>query len=73
MRLHPEEDILSSSRRNCNQVNSSRFSLRERRQLVMEVDSIKGSLQRIDEQRKLQALAGTPLSTSRSNAIGTEM
>jgi len=33
---------------------------------------LKGCLQRIDEQRKLQALAGKPLSTSRSKPKGRE-
>jgi transposase InsO family protein/transposase-like protein len=35
-------------------------------QQALEIDFLKGCLQRIDEQRKLQALAGKPLSTSRS-------
>jgi len=41
-------------------------------QQALEIDFLKGCLQRIDEQRKLQALAGKPLSTSRSRAKGTE-
>src|ERR1019366_173589 len=32
-------------------------------QQALEIDFLKGCLQRIDEQRKLQALAGKPLST----------
>src|ERR1017187_8416265 len=39
---------------------------------ALEIDFLKGCLQRIDEQRKLQALAGKPLSTSRSRAKRTE-
>jgi hypothetical protein len=39
-------------------------------QQALEIDFLKGCLQRIDEQRKLQALAGKPLSTSRSKAKG---
>src|SRR6202011_951112 len=35
-------------------------------QQALEIDFLKGCLQRIDEQRKLQALAGKPLSTSRT-------
>lgn len=41
-------------------------------QQALEIDFLKGCLQRIDEQRKLQALAGKPLSTSRSRGKGTE-
>jgi hypothetical protein len=41
-------------------------------QQALEIDFLKGCLQRIDEQRKLQALAGKPLSTSRSRAKRTE-
>ena len=41
-------------------------------QQTLEIDFLKGCLQRIDEQRKLQALAGKPLSTSRSRAKRTE-
>ncbi len=41
-------------------------------QQALEIDFLKGCLQRIDEQRKLQALAGEPLSTSRSKAKGRE-
>ena len=39
-------------------------------QQAVEIDFLKGCLQRIDEQRKLQALAGKTLSTSRSKAKG---
>jgi transposase len=35
-------------------------------QQTLEIDFLKGCLQRIEAQRKLQALAGKPLSTSRS-------
>ena len=41
-------------------------------QQALEIDFLKGCLQRIEEQRKLQALAGKPLSTSRSKAEGRE-
>src|SRR3972149_9729273 len=41
-------------------------------QQALEIDFLKGCLQRIDEQRKLQALAGKPLSTSRSRAKARE-
>ena len=41
-------------------------------QQTVEIDFLKGCLQRIDEQRKLQALAGKPLSTSRSKPKGRE-
>ena len=39
-------------------------------QQALEIDFLKGCLQRIDEQRKLQALTGKTLSTSRSKAKG---
>ncbi len=39
-------------------------------QQALEIDFLKGCLQRIDEQRRLQALAGKPLSTGRSKANG---
>jgi len=39
-------------------------------QQALEIDFLKGCLQRIDEQRKLQALNGKPLSTSRSKPSG---
>ena len=41
-------------------------------QQALEIDFLKGCLQHIDEQRKLQALTGKPLSTSRSKAKRTE-
>ncbi len=41
-------------------------------QQTLEIDFLKGCLQRIDEQRKLQALTGKPLSTSRSRRKGAE-
>ena len=41
-------------------------------QQALEIDFLKGCLQRIDAQRKLQALAGKPLSTSRSKPNGRE-
>ena len=41
-------------------------------QQALEIDLLKGCLQRIDEQRKLQAWNGKPLSTSRSKAKRTE-
>jgi transposase len=40
-------------------------------QQALEIDFLKGCLQRIDEQRKLQALNGQPLSTTRSKPRGT--
>ena len=42
-------------------------------QQALESDFLKGCLPRIDEQRKLQALTGKPLSTSRSKPKGTEV
>ncbi len=39
-------------------------------QQTLEIDFLKGCLRRIDEQRKLQALNGTPLSTSKSKPSG---
>ena len=41
-------------------------------QQALEIDFLKGCLQRIDEQRKLQALTGKPLSMSRSRVKRTE-
>ena len=41
-------------------------------QQALEIDFLQGCLQRIEEQRKLQALAGKPLSTSRSRGKGKE-
>ena len=54
------------------QVEQDRAAELERKigQQALEIDFLKGCLQRIDEQRKLQALAGKPLSTSRSKAKG---
>ena len=40
-------------------------------QQALEIDFLKGCLQRIDAQRKLQALNGQPLSTTRSKPKGT--
>src|SRR6266853_5546122 len=40
-------------------------------QQALEIDFLRGCLQRIDEQRKLQALNGRPLSTTRSKPKGT--
>ena len=39
-------------------------------QQALEIDFLKGCFERIDEQRKLQALNGQPLSTSRSKPNG---
>ena len=39
-------------------------------QQTLEIDFLKGCLRRIDEQRKLQALNGTPLSTRKSKPSG---
>ena len=41
-------------------------------QQALEIDFLKGCLQRIDEQRKLQALNGSPLSTRRSRPNRSE-
>jgi hypothetical protein len=41
-------------------------------QQVLEIDFLQGCLQRIEEQRKLQALNGKPLSISRSTPKGRE-
>jgi transposase-like protein len=41
-------------------------------QQALEIDFLKGCLQRIDEQRKLQALTGNGRSTSRSRTKRTE-
>src|SRR5271165_242559 len=41
-------------------------------QQALEIDFLKGCLQRIDEQRQLQALTGKPLSTNRSKPKGRE-
>ena len=40
-------------------------------QQALEIDFLKGCLQRIDAQRKLQALNGQPLPTNRSKPRGT--
>ncbi len=52
----------------------SRVAQLERKigQQVLEIDFLKGCLQRIEEQRNLQALAGKPLSISRSKPQKTE-
>ena len=42
-------------------------------QQVLEIDFLQGCLQRIDEQRKLQALSGRPLSIRRSRPKGREV
>src|SRR5262252_10797774 len=42
-------------------------------QQALEIDFLKGCLQRIDEQRKLQALNGSPLSICRSKPKRREM
>jgi transposase len=41
-------------------------------QQALEIDFLKGCLQRIEEQRQLQAAIGKPLSTSRSRPTETE-
>src|SRR6202166_3347968 len=41
-------------------------------QQTLEIDFLKGCLQRIEQQRQLQAVIGKPLSTGRSKAKGTE-
>jgi len=52
----------------------SRVAQLERKigQQALEIDFLKGCLQRIDAQRQLQALRGKPLSTNRSKAKGRE-
>jgi len=52
----------------------SRLAQLERKigQQALEIDFLKGCLQRIDAQRQLQALTGKPLSTSRSKPRGRE-
>jgi transposase len=42
-------------------------------QQALEIDFLKRCLQRIDEQRKLQALTGKPLPTGRSKPKGTRV
>ena len=39
-------------------------------QQVLEIDLLKGCFERIDKQRKLQALTGKPRSTNRSKSRG---
>ena len=53
----------------------SRVAQLERKigQQALEIDFLKGCLQRIDEQRRLQALAGEPLSMGRSKLKRTEV
>src|SRR5499425_2907745 len=41
-------------------------------QQALEIDFLKGCLQRIEEQRQLQAVTGKPLSTQKSKPRGTE-
>lgn len=41
-------------------------------QQALEIDFLKGCLQRVEEQRQLQAVTGKPLSTKKSKARGTE-
>jgi len=41
-------------------------------QQTLEIDFLKGCLQRIEQQRQLQAVIGKPLSTARSKARETE-
>src|ERR1700693_3629796 len=41
-------------------------------QQALEIDFLQGCLQRIDEQRKLQAMTGKPLSSSKSKPRGNE-
>jgi transposase len=41
-------------------------------QQTLEIDFLKGCLQRIEEQRQLQAMTGKPLSSSKSKAKGSE-
>jgi transposase len=41
-------------------------------QQTLEIDFLKGCLQRIEQQRQLQALLGKPLSTAKSKARETE-
>jgi len=41
-------------------------------QQTLEIDFLKGCLQRIEEQRQLQAMTGKPLSSSKSKPKGSE-
>ncbi len=53
----------------------SRVAKLERKigQQTLEIDFLKGCLQRIDEQRQLQAMTGRPLSSSKSKPKGSEL
>ena len=52
----------------------SRVAQLERKigQQTLEIDFLKGCLQRIEEQRQLQAITGKPLSSSKSKPKGSE-
>ena len=52
----------------------SRLAQLERKigQQTLEIDFLKGCLQRIEEQRQLQAITGKPLSSSKSKPKGSE-
>jgi transposase len=52
----------------------SRVAQLERKigQQTLEIDFLKGCLQRIEEQRQLQAVTGKPLSSSKSKPKGSE-
>ena len=52
----------------------SRVAQLERKigQQTLEIDFLKGCLQRIEEQRQLQAMTGKPLSSSKSKPKGSE-
>jgi transposase len=52
----------------------SRVAQLERKigQQTLEIDFLKGCLQRIEEQRQLQAITGKPLSSSKSKLKGNE-
>jgi transposase len=52
----------------------SRVAQTERKigQQTLEIDFLKGCLQRIEEQRQLQAITGKPLSSSKSKPTGSE-
>ena len=55
-------------------LESDRVAQLERKigQQTLEIDFLKGCLQRIEEQRQLQAVIGKPLSTARSKVRETE-
>ena len=55
-------------------VEPDRLAQLERKigQQALEIDFLKGCLQRIEEQRRLQASTGKPLSTNRSKPTETE-